>query len=82
MDEPDFFTLDEIATLLRVRVSAVRARLGRNDPGLPPSLRIGGRRLFPRALYLEWRQRLLRTETALPVGGTPTVKCVASNPKT
>ena len=82
MDEPDFFTLDEIATLLRVRVSAVRARLGRNDPGLPPSLRIGGRRLFPRALYLEWRQRLLRTETALPVGGTPTVTCVASNPKT
>lgn len=58
----DFFTIEEMATILRVRVSAIRARLGRNDPALPPSRRVGGRRLFPTALYLEWREALLRTE--------------------
>jgi len=61
-ERPDFLTIEEIATLLRVRVSAVRARLGRNDPTLPPSRRIGGRRLFPSVLYLDWRENLLRAD--------------------
>jgi hypothetical protein len=59
----DFYTVAEIALRLRVRESAVRARLGRNDPTLPPSIRVGGRRLFPIALYEEWLQELLRGET-------------------
>ena len=61
----DFYTLAEMAALLRVQVSAVRARLGRNDPSLPPSRRVGGRRLFPVALYEEWRDNLLRSEPEL-----------------
>lgn len=60
--EQDFYTLAEMALLLRVRPSSVRARLGRNDPTLPPSMRVGGRRLFPVALYEEWRENLLRQE--------------------
>lgn len=61
-ERPDFLTIEEIAALLRVQVSAVRARLGRNDPTLPPSRRIGGRRLFPTALYQDWRENLLRAD--------------------
>ena len=61
--DQDFYTLAEMAALLRVQVSAVRARLSRNDPSLPPSRRVGGRRLFPVALYEEWRANLLRQET-------------------
>lgn len=60
--DQDFYTLAEVALLLRVRPSSVRARLGRNDPTLPPSMRVGGRRLFPVALYEEWRENLLRQE--------------------
>lgn len=61
--DQDFYTLAEMAALLRVQVSAVRARLGRNDPTLPPSRRVGGRRLFPVELYEEWRQNLLWQQT-------------------
>lgn len=62
--DQDFYTLTEMAELLRVQVSAVRARLGRNDSTLPPSRRVGGRRLFPVALYEEWRDSLLQSDAA------------------
>lgn len=60
--DQDFYTLVEMAALLRVQVSAVRARLGRGDPSLPPSFRVGGRRLFPVSLYEQWRDNLLRSD--------------------
>jgi hypothetical protein len=53
MKAEDFLTIEEIAGLLRVQVSAVRARLSRDDTSLPPSVRVGGRRLFPKSLYIE-----------------------------
>jgi hypothetical protein len=77
-EQPDFLTIEEIASLLRVQVSAIRARLGRNDPALPPSRRVGGRRLFPTTLYLEWRENLLRTEApslANEVTSSASVEC-------
>jgi len=55
----DFYTVEEIAALLRVQVSAVRNRLSRGDPTLPPSLRVGGRRLFPVAAYQKWINALV-----------------------
>lgn len=57
--DKDFYTVEEIAALLRVQVSAVRNRLSRCDPTLPPSLRVGGRRLFPVAAYEAWKAQLM-----------------------
>lgn len=59
MASKDFYTVDEVAALLRVQVSAVRNRLSRRDPTLPPSLRVGGRRLFPVANYEAWKGQLI-----------------------
>ena len=71
MKAEDFLTIDEIATLLRVQVSAVRARLSRDDASLPPSVRVGGRRLFPRSLYVKWRDSLLVADAAKPTLDEP-----------
>lgn len=60
MEARDFYTIEEIATQLRVKVSAVRGRLSQDDPTLPPSVRLGGRRLFPAAAYEEWKRNLLK----------------------
>jgi excisionase family DNA binding protein len=43
----DFYTVDEIAELLRIRPGTVRNRISRRDGHLPPSIVIGRRRLFP-----------------------------------
>lgn len=64
--DKDFFTVEEIAALLRVQVSAVRNRLSRCDPTLPPSLRVGGRRLFPVAAYEAWKTHLMAGTTVAP----------------
>ena len=55
----EFYTIDEIAELLRVRPGTVRNRLSRRDRNLPPSIAIGRRRLFLVADYEVWiKQRL------------------------
>jgi len=54
----DFYTIDEMAELLRVRPGTVRNRLWRGDATLPPSIRNGRRRLFPAAAYAAWKERL------------------------
>ena len=55
----DFYTIDEIAGLLRVCVGTVRNRLYRGGLDLPPSTLNGGRRLFPVAAYEAWKATLL-----------------------
>ena len=47
MMSKDFYTIEEMAELLRVRPGTVRNRLWRGDKTLPPSVRNGRRRLFP-----------------------------------
>lgn len=54
----DFYTIEEVAALLRVRPGTVRNRLWRGDPTLPPSVRNGRRRLFPVGDYVAWKARL------------------------
>ena len=54
----DFYTIEEMAELLRVRPGTVRNRLWRGDTTLPPSVRNGRRRLFPVAAYVAWKARL------------------------
>jgi len=56
----DFYTVGEIAELLRVQPGTVRNRLSRGDGCLPPSTLIGRRRLFPLGEYETWKQHLLR----------------------
>ena len=55
----DFYTVGEMADLLRVRPGTVRNRLWRGHPSLPPSTVLGRRRLFPLGAYEVWKRRLL-----------------------
>lgn len=57
--DKEFFTIAEMAEILRVRPGTIRNRLWRNAATLPNSILVGGRRLFPRAEYEAWKQRLL-----------------------
>jgi excisionase family DNA binding protein len=63
MTQKDFLTVEEIAELLRVTASSVRNRLSRGDPTLPPSLRVGGRRLFPASGYERWIKNMVDPQT-------------------
>jgi excisionase family DNA binding protein len=47
------YTVEEIAALLQIAPATVRNRLCRGED-LPPSLRIGRRRLFPRDQFEAW----------------------------
>ena len=78
MDQQDFYTIEEIAAQLRVKVSAIRRRLTEADPTLPPSIRMGGRRLFPATAYENWKAGILQavgttyaTSPATTAVGTP-----------
>jgi excisionase family DNA binding protein len=48
-----FYTVDEVAALLRIAPATVRNKLCRSED-LPPSLCIGRRRLFPRDQFEAW----------------------------
>jgi hypothetical protein len=58
----DFYTVVEIAELLRIRPGTVRNRLSRRANSVPPSTVIGRRRLFPLGAYEAWKQRLLQPQ--------------------
>ena len=56
----EFYTVEEIAELLRIRPGTVRNPLSHRRRDLPPSVVIGRRRLFPLTDYRAWiQQRLL-----------------------
>ena len=50
----EFYTVDEIAELLRVRPGTVRNRVSQRRRDVPPSIVIGRRRLFPLCDYELW----------------------------
>jgi len=52
----DFYTVSEMADLLRIRPGTVRNRLWRCAHSLPPSAVIRRRRLFPVSGYDAWKQ--------------------------
>lgn len=52
----EFYTVEEIAELLRIRPGTVRNRLSYRGYDLPPSVVIGRRRLFPLSGYETWKQ--------------------------
>ena len=55
----EFYTVDEIAELLRIRPGTVRNLLSREVRELPPSVVIGRKRLFPLHEYEVWKQQRL-----------------------
>lgn len=50
-----FYTIDDIAKELHMSVGTVRNRLSRGDP-MPPSVKVGKKRLFPEDSFREWVQ--------------------------
>jgi excisionase family DNA binding protein len=55
----EFYTVEEIAELLRIRPGTVRNRLSQGANDLPPSIVNGRRRLFSLADYEQWKQQRL-----------------------
>lgn len=70
MGTKDFYTVEEMAALLRVQASAIRNRLSKQDATLPPSLRVGGRRLFPALGYEAWKAQLMAPYVPTPPSAT------------
>ncbi len=48
-----YLTLDEISQRLHMAPGTARNRMSRHDP-MPPSVRIGRRRLFPEDQFNQW----------------------------
>lgn len=53
MSNSDYLTIEEVSSRLHIRVGTARNRLSRGDP-MPPSVKIGRRRLFPLAELERW----------------------------
>lgn len=49
----NFVTVDEFAKMIRIEPETLRNKLSRGEP-LPPSTKIGGRRLFLESDVKEW----------------------------
>jgi hypothetical protein len=52
----EFYTVPEMAELLRVHPGTIGNRLWLRADSLPPSMAISHPRLFPRAAYEAWKQ--------------------------
>jgi len=52
-DSEKYFTIQDLSELLHMQEGTIRNRLWRGDP-MPPSVRIGRRRLFRSDLFYEW----------------------------
>lgn len=52
-NDTNLFTIDELAEFLHMDVGTVRNRLSRGEP-MPPSIKVGRRRLFPSSELEKW----------------------------
>lgn len=55
-----YLTLDEISQRLHMAPGTARNRMSRHDP-MPPSVRVGRRRLFPEDQFHQWMVERLQT---------------------
>ncbi len=64
--EDGFFTVDEVAELLRTSPNAVYVAIaeGRQGDTIPPSVKLGRRRLFLRKAVHEWFDDLFDRQAA------------------
>jgi hypothetical protein len=61
----EFYTVEEMAELLRIRPGTVRNRLLHRSEDVPPSVVIGRRRLFPVSGYEDWKRQRFHVKQAL-----------------
>lgn len=52
-NDTNLLTIDELAEFLHMDVGTVRNRLSRGEP-MPPSIKVGRRRLFPSTELNKW----------------------------
>lgn len=61
--ETELLTVTELADVLHMDVGTIRNRLSRGEP-MPPSVKIGRRRLFPAQDLSNWiKSRLIDNDT-------------------
>ena len=53
MPSERYLTIEEVSIRLHIGVGTARNRLSRGDP-MPPSVKVGRRRLFPESRLDEW----------------------------
>lgn len=53
MSDSEYLTIEEVSKRLHINVGTARNRLSRGDP-MPPSCKIGRRRLFPSKELEKW----------------------------
>lgn len=56
-----YLTIEEISQRLHIATGTARNRICRGDP-MPPSLKVGRRRLFPEAEFEIWLRKFLKHE--------------------
>ena len=52
-DSIKYYTISELSALIHMEEGTIRNRLCRGDP-MPPSIRIGRKRLFPSNQFHQW----------------------------
>ena len=56
-----YLTIEDLSKRLHIEIGSVRNRLYRGDP-MPPSLKIGRRRLFPEDEFQVWMDSFLKSD--------------------
>lgn len=54
-----YLNIEDISARMHITVGTARNRLSRGEP-MPPSIKIGRRRLFPESRFYEWMMRFLQ----------------------
>lgn len=72
-------TVEELAQELRVTTGTIRNRLSRGDD-LPPSIRVGRRRLFPSAELEKWLAAMIEHDSKSSSDGT-NAQCNTGRPR-
>ena len=58
---PRYLTLEQVSERMHIRTATARNRLSRGAP-MPPSVRVGKRRLFPAAAFERWMMHYLSAD--------------------
>jgi excisionase family DNA binding protein len=78
-----FYTVDEVAVALRVSPGTIRNKLSRGEGAdLPPSVRLGRRRLFPQERFEAWlRAHLASDAMSSGESGEPITRAALGRPR-
>lgn len=55
-----YLSIEDISARMHISIGTARNRLSRGEP-MPPSIKIGRRRLFPESLFHDWMMRFLQS---------------------